>query len=329
MAHWPAVRRDIHLLRMDILDDELPFRPHAFRDGRTVFFAMSDFAKILLPIIAAYIGWKKSHRVAWFFAIAISITAALSSLLQDYAQSMKDGQAVTRTIESAQKTAERARRELQAIDEGLTMKALQALADAKKAAANREAERGGCGQNCEALQAEHAALIARLGKAQRRDELQAKLDQANATIAATPEKANGPSDHLATLTGGDKVMIASIFSIVISIAQLVILELLAAFSGDAGATIRNAISAMRRNRPAKRMQRDATAVQPDATPAPKRATKAYYEERLAREFPQFAEKVQRGEMSVFAACVATGLRKAPKKDWTKLQAYGFKDTVSQ
>jgi hypothetical protein len=292
-------------------------------------FAVSDIAKIILPVMAAYIGWTTRQRIAWAVAIVISITAALSSLLQDQAQTMKDNQAISTTIESAQKAADRARRDLQAISETMSASALQDLVTAKKEAAAREADRGFCGPKCEGLKAEHAEMLARLGQAQHRDKLQAQLDEATAAIKTTPEKANGANDHLATFTGGDKALIASIVSALVSIAQLVILEFLATFSGDAGGTIRNAINAMRRNRTATRPQRDATPAQPAATPAPKRATKAYYQERLEREFPQFAEKVQRGEHSVFAACVATGLRKpaSAKKDWTKLQAYGISETA--
>jgi hypothetical protein len=41
-------------------------------------------------------------------------------------------------------------------------------------------------------------------------------------------------------------------------------------------------------------------------------TRAYYMARLEAEFPAFATKVRKGELSCFAASVATGLRKAPK-----------------
>ena len=113
--------------------------------------------------------------------------------------------------------------------------------------------------------------------------------------------------------------------------MLIILEFLATFSGDAGATIRNAILATRRNSAAKPLQRVATPAQQAATPAPKRATKAYYLDRLQREHPYFAEKIQRGEISVYAACVATGLRKPAnaktKKDWTKFDAYCAKQNA--
>src|SRR5258705_1960375 len=51
-------------------------------------------------------------------------------------------------------------------------------------------------------------------------------------------------------------------------------------------------------------------------------TKAYYLGRLEREHPQIAKRVQDGELSVHAASVAAGLRKAPAKSkWTTIDAY--------
>ena len=55
----------------------------------------------------------------------------------------------------------------------------------------------------------------------------------------------------------------------------------------------------------------------------KAGTKAYYLQRLQRDFPALAEKIASGEMSVYAASIAAGLRKAPAKatKWTKADAY--------
>ena len=52
-------------------------------------------------------------------------------------------------------------------------------------------------------------------------------------------------------------------------------------------------------------------------------TKAYYLQRLQRDFPALAAKIAGGEMSVYAASIAAGLRKAPAKasKWTKADAY--------
>ena len=59
-----------------------------------------------------------------------------------------------------------------------------------------------------------------------------------------------------------------------------------------------------------------------ATP-PKRGTKAYYLARLERDHPAVAARVAAGELSVYAACIETGIRKTPAKasKWTKADAY--------
>ena len=59
-----------------------------------------------------------------------------------------------------------------------------------------------------------------------------------------------------------------------------------------------------------------------AIPA-KTGTKVYYLHRLEREHPAFAAKIASGEMSVYAASIAAGLRKAPAKatKWTEAETY--------
>lgn len=71
--------------------------------------------------------------------------------------------------------------------------------------------------------------------------------------------------------------------------------------------------------PATPMQTLAKAI---SAPA-KAGTKAYYLDRLKAEHPQLAAKVASGEMSVYGASIAAGLRKAPVKidSWTKAEAY--------
>jgi hypothetical protein len=59
-----------------------------------------------------------------------------------------------------------------------------------------------------------------------------------------------------------------------------------------------------------------------ATP-PKRGTAAYYVARLQRDHPTIAVSVAAGELSVYKACIAAGIRKAPAKTskWSKPDAY--------
>jgi hypothetical protein len=59
-----------------------------------------------------------------------------------------------------------------------------------------------------------------------------------------------------------------------------------------------------------------------AMPA-KAGTKAYYMQRLQKDHPALAAKIASGEISVCAASIAAGLRKAPAKatKWTKVDTY--------
>ena len=59
-----------------------------------------------------------------------------------------------------------------------------------------------------------------------------------------------------------------------------------------------------------------------ATPA-KRGTAAYYLARLQRDHPTIALRVAAGELSIYKACIAAGIRKAPAKTskWSKPDAY--------
>jgi hypothetical protein len=49
----------------------------------------------------------------------------------------------------------------------------------------------------------------------------------------------------------------------------------------------------------------------------KPGTAAYYRQRLERDHPRLARAVDRGELSVFAACLRAGLRKPPQKRPTR------------
>jgi hypothetical protein len=58
-------------------------------------------------------------------------------------------------------------------------------------------------------------------------------------------------------------------------------------------------------------------------------TRGYYLARLESEAPDLAKRVHGGELSVYAASVAAGFRKAPAKasKWTKADAYAVKVAV--
>jgi hypothetical protein len=278
-------------------------------------FALSDCAKIMLPMVSAALGrWDLRRRMAWGVAVAISVTAALSSLLESEAQRLKDSQAAMHLARDARAGIERAHQELATINEPLNVTALRSLLDEAWARADREAGHGGCGPKCEAARAEAAQLVARLGMAERREALQAQLANAQRAARTNPEAALGASDTLAALTGGDKARIATLISIAISIAMLIILELLATFSGDGAAILRRAW-----------IGRFATAqpAMPEAAAKPAKAVanRAYFLARLQRDFPALAARIEIGELSVYRASIEAGLRKRPARNWTKPEAY--------
>jgi hypothetical protein len=285
-------------------------------------FTLSDCAKIMLPMVSAALGrWDLRRRMAWGVAIVISVTAALSSLLESEAQRLKDSEAASHLAQDARAGIDQARQDLAAIQEPLSAAALRSLLDDARARADREAGRGGCGPKCEAAKAEAAQLVARLGMAERREALQAQLAHAKSAARTNPEKALGATDTLAALTGGDRTRIATLTSIAISIAMLIILELLATFSGDAAAVLRRAWRARSVHAAPTQSEKSAPAEAVPAKPAKAVANRAYYLGRLEREFPALAARTRTGELSVYRASIEAGLRKAPARNWTQPDAY--------
>jgi hypothetical protein len=284
-------------------------------------FGLSDCAKMILPVVTAALGWNTRRRIAWIVAVIISVAAAVSYLLESEASRLIQSQHAETAHNGAQADMSRVRRELAAITETGSVEALEALGRAKKADVDAEAANGGCLTKCQEKIAEHGKILERLSQAQRRDKLQALLAEAKETARATPSEALGASDTLAVITGGDKARIASMTSICVSIAMLIILELLATFSGDSARIIRNAM------RKSKAQQDVANSVEPVANPASAIAkktasgTRNYYLNRLQRDFPELAKQVEAGELSCYKASIMAGIRKAPTKDWTKPDAY--------
>jgi hypothetical protein len=257
-------------------------------------------------------------------AVAISVTAALSSLLESEAQRLKDNDAAAHLARDARADIDRARQDLAAIKEPLSTPALRSLLDEAKARADREAGRGGCGPRCEAARAEAAQLVARLGMAERREAMQAQLVDARTAAMTNPETALGASDTLAALTGGDRTRIATLISIAISIAMLIILELLATFSGDGASILRRAWFARPVQTAPAQSGKPAPVSASIAKPAKAVANRAYYLGRLEREFPALAARIHTGELSVYRASIEAGLRKPPARNWTQPDAYRFK-----
>jgi hypothetical protein len=163
--------------------------------------------------------------------------------------------------------------------------------------------------------------VARLGMAERRKALQAQLADAKRAARTNPEKALGATDTLAALTGGDRTHIATLTSIAISIAMLIILELNATFSGDAAAVLRRAWRARSVHATPPQSEKSAPADAVPTKPAKAVANRAYYLGRLEREFPALAARTRTGELSVYRASIEAGLRKPPARNWAQPDAY--------
>jgi hypothetical protein len=134
-------------------------------------------------------------------------------------------------------------------------------------------------------------------------------------------------DRLA-LTGGDKTRIATLTSIAISIAMLIILELLATFSGDGAAILRRAWMARASQAASAQRQTPVPAAPSPTKPAKAVANRAYYLGRLEREFPALAVRVHTGELSVYRASMEVGLRKPPARNWAQPDTYRPKPVPS-
>jgi hypothetical protein len=273
-------------------------------------FGLSDAAKILLPMAAAALGgWNMRRRLAWLVAVIISVAAALSSLLEDEAGRIQESKIAASAASTARTDEAHARQELASIHELLPAAVLQRLADEAGAEAAREEALGGCGERCRMQKSRRSEYLARLGLAERRDALQKQL-AASAGQPANSEIALGAADALAALVGGDKFRIAIMVSLVLSIAMLLILELLASLSGDAAMLLGKAAGLPSPAKPGTAWQAAGRQIAKPIKVVPNRA---YYLARLEHGHPQLAAQVHRGELSVHKASIEAGLRKAPMR----------------
>jgi hypothetical protein len=273
-------------------------------------FGLSDAAKILLPMAAVALGgWNMRRRLAWLVAVIISVAAALSSLLENEAGRIQASRIAAGAASAARADETNARQELAGIRESIPVAVLQRLADDAGAEAAREEALGGCAERCRTQKSRHSEYLARLGLAERRDALQKQL-AASAGQPANSEIALGAADVLAALVGGDKFHIATMVSLALAIAMLLILELLASLSGDAAMLLGRAAGPPSPPKTCGRLQTTGKHIAKPIKVVPNRA---YYLARLEHSHPQIAAQVHRGELSVHKASIEAGLRKAPMR----------------
>jgi hypothetical protein len=274
-------------------------------------FGLSDGAKILLPMAAATLGgWNMRRRMAWLVAVIISVAAALSSLLEDEAGRIQASRMAADATSAAHAVEANARQELAGIREPLPAAVLQRLAHEAGAEAAREETSGGCGERCRTQKSRRGEYLTRLGLAERRDALQKQL-AASSNQPANSEMALGAADALATLVGGDKFHIATLIGLALSIAMLLILELLASLSGDAAMLLAKTAAAL--SSPTEAATEPQAAGKQITKPIKAVPNRAYYLARLEHGHPQLAAQVHRGELSVHKAAIQAGLRKAPTR----------------
>jgi hypothetical protein len=264
-----------------------------------IAFGLADGAKVLIPLTAGMIGWSRQMKITAAVCVAVSLWSAVNVYLDGAGSAFL---AKSQGAEAYEAQA-RAITELEA-----EMARLTALAAA-------EAKNKGCGKNCKAVNDQAAAVRQQLAEAR------------TARANAKPVEVSGLAGLIAMASGANADGIARGIGAVKAGLFLLLIEALVWLSMPAMALLKDAARreiaaepiASPTEEPASAMQILAKVA---ATP-PKAGTKAYYMQRLQREHPALAAKIASGEISVYAASIAAGLRKAPAKAtrWTKVDSY--------
>jgi hypothetical protein len=293
-------------------------------------FILSDGAKIILPMADAALGGSSAkRRLAYWTAVLISVLAATSYLLETQATRLIQSEKASETATSARTDAERIRGELAAISEKRSPDAIKAEIEAhkqhKRWTSTVECTDATVPESRDYCQA-YNQLRADLATAERRERLDIQLAGTVEVVRAAPAEALGSADTLAALTGGNKAEIAQHEAIVKAILMLMILEIIAMFSGDAGNLFVRTWSGRRKlTKPARKQTKSSEAGRKADEISPEISKASYWMKRLAKEQPELARRVISGEISCYKACIQAGIRKAPetktKSDWTKPEAY--------
>jgi hypothetical protein len=264
-----------------------------------IAFGLADGAKMLIPLTAGIIGWSRQMKVTAAVCVAVSLWSAVNVYLDGA------GNAFLAKQQGAEAYASQAKaiRELEAEVARLTPLAAQ------------EAKKGGCGKNCKAVNDQIETARQDLAKARQ------------ARAATKPVEVSGLASLIAMMSGvspdeiarGIGAVKAGLFLLLIEALVWLSLPATALLKDAARLDIRESNEKIAENLPVEESAMQPV-VEPIETPA-KAGTKAYYLQRLQNEHPQLAAKVAASEMSVYAASIAAGLRKAPAGKWTKAEAY--------
>ena len=268
-----------------------------------IAFGLADGAKVLIPVVAGLIGWTRQMKITAAVCVAVSLWSAVNVYMDGASQALlvrEQGQSVY-----ADKRRAIAELEAQAAR-------LEALADA-------EAGKGGCGPNC-------------LDLTRQASEARQRLQEARAARAeAKPVEVSGLASVIAMASGASSAGVARGIGAVKALLFLILVECLVWLSVPAMTMLARREAAIEPEPVAKPSPAAAKLMQEALAMPAKAGTKAYYQTRLRKEFPELAARVERNELSVYAASLQAGLRKSPKRrkwDANDYVAGKFAETVS-
>jgi hypothetical protein len=263
-----------------------------------IAFGLADGAKLLIPLTAGLIGWTRQMKITAAVCVAVSLWSAVNVYMDGA------GKAFLTKQHSQDAYATQAKAIAEREGEVARLTALAA----------QESAKGGCGKNCRAINEQIETARQRLAEA-RASHAEAK-----------PVEASGLASVIAMMSGVKADEIARGIGAVKAALFLMLIEALVWLSVPATALLKEAATPIKSA--AEPIETAESPIEEPETPiraiapAAKAGTKAYYLQRLEREHPQLAKKIASGEISVYAASIAAGLRKAPSKEkWTKVDTY--------
>lgn len=197
-------------------------------------------------------GWTLGLRAVWVLAVALSVTAASSHVLEVWADAQTVAEAGKAKAGNHAADEGRARKALDRITETADVASLAAqvaTAEGKLAEETKAAKEAGieCSKRkkCDAATAALQALRDRHGQAIARDGYKAELASLKAAGAVVaPAKTTGMGESLHTLLGVDAAKANNFVGVLVLVLVLVLLELASAtFSGMAGRLFGNIFAA--------------------------------------------------------------------------------------
>lgn len=176
---------------------------HGLKSGwaPAVTYGLADIGKIVLPMVAVYIGWNWHLRLTAAACVAVSLWCATNAWLDVKAHKASAAESQSATWAGAKADADRIRGELATITETGTSTALLAAAAQANARSDDEKKNGGCAKRCLDARNEAGKLTERAGIAERRERLEGQLAavKVEATASGGPAAAQSGSGIIDTL----------------------------------------------------------------------------------------------------------------------------------